>query len=65
MKRYYKFKRNYPKVCDDLTPSKAKALLDPNICTFIPMRDQLGRRFLVAKIGKKITWSSNFQYLTD
>lgn len=53
MKRFYKYRVNYPKYCNNLLPSKEKKVLSSEILVPMPERTPQGCRILLVNAGKK------------
>lgn len=53
MKRYYRFRQNYPHIYVDLMPSKEKAAFFANLVYPLPFRAKDGSRILVLEGGKR------------
>lgn len=56
IKKYYKFKLKYKKVCDNLVPSSIKHVYEQEIISFLPQRDQDRRRILLVEVGSEFHW---------
>lgn len=53
MKRYYRFRLNYPHVYANLLPSKEKTALFANLVYPLPLRAKDGSRILIGEAGKR------------
>lgn len=51
LKKYYKFKIKYKKVCDTLMPESVRHVFEQELVSFQPRRDQHGRRILQLEAG--------------
>lgn len=53
MKRFYQFRVNHPRLCDDLLPSKERNVLVSDVFLPMPDRTKDGCRVLLIQAGKK------------
>lgn len=51
VKEYYRLKRDHPEQCDNITPEQIKHVLEQELITLLPRRDQYGRRILVMQFA--------------
>lgn len=52
MKRFYKFRQNYPRYCKDLSPNNEKAVLTSDLLFLLPGRSD-GCRVLIIESGRR------------